>query len=163
METRIPAKQLRGVTQSDGAIPFTGDQSLGGHKLTNLATPTSAADAVRKDYVDTLAGEVALTLVGKLESPLTSVGVNGFNTGLQLPSTPPNAGFVIVMVNGIAQRVGDATVGVDCYFSRDGGITPLACGTLLFGDILYWNPQNAGFDLNAITDVIDFHYTTAAP
>jgi hypothetical protein len=37
----------------DGTVPFTGDQSLGGNKLTNLGTPSANGDAATKSYVDT--------------------------------------------------------------------------------------------------------------
>lgn len=36
-----------------GTVPFTGDQSLGNNKLTNLATPVAGTDAANKSYVDT--------------------------------------------------------------------------------------------------------------
>jgi hypothetical protein len=36
----------------DGSVAFTGDQSMGGFKLTNLATPTQDSDAATKLYVD---------------------------------------------------------------------------------------------------------------
>lgn len=36
----------------DGSTPFEGDQSMGGFKLTNLATPTQDSDAATKQYVD---------------------------------------------------------------------------------------------------------------
>lgn len=38
-----------------GTIAFTGDQSMGGNKLTNLGTPTQAGDAVPKSYADAIA------------------------------------------------------------------------------------------------------------
>ena len=38
--------------RKDGTIPFTGDQSMGGFKLTNLAAPTKDSDAATKQYVD---------------------------------------------------------------------------------------------------------------
>ena len=38
--------------RKDGTTPFTGDQSMGGFKLTNLATPTQDSDAATKQYVD---------------------------------------------------------------------------------------------------------------
>ena len=38
--------------KKDGSTPFEGDQSMGGFKLTNLATPTQDTDAATKEYVD---------------------------------------------------------------------------------------------------------------
>jgi len=40
------------VIKKDGSVAFTADQSMGGFKLTNLAAPSAANDAVRKSYVD---------------------------------------------------------------------------------------------------------------
>src|SRR3990167_1355794 len=41
--------------KTDGTRAFTGDQSLGGFKVTNLAAPVSANDAARKTEVDAVA------------------------------------------------------------------------------------------------------------
>ena len=38
--------------KKDGSTPFTGDQSMGGFKLSNLAVPTDDSDAATKQYVD---------------------------------------------------------------------------------------------------------------
>src|ERR1700756_932531 len=43
------------VIVAGGGNAFTGDQSMGSHKLTNLATPVSSTDAATKGYADTLA------------------------------------------------------------------------------------------------------------
>lgn len=40
-------------TLKDGTRAFTGDQSMGNNKLTNLGTPSAGTDAANKNYVDT--------------------------------------------------------------------------------------------------------------
>jgi phage-related tail fiber protein len=50
--TLTPAKVTSGVIIAAGTNPFTGDQSLGGFKITSLGTPTSSTDAATKAYVD---------------------------------------------------------------------------------------------------------------
>jgi microcystin-dependent protein len=42
---------LTGYIKADGANDFTGDQSMGDHKLTDLAAATDPADAVRYDQI----------------------------------------------------------------------------------------------------------------
>lgn len=44
------------VVRTNGANAFTADQSMGGFKLTNVATPVSGTDAANKDYVDAASG-----------------------------------------------------------------------------------------------------------
>lgn len=39
----------------DGSRTFTGNQSMGGYRLTNLADPSAASDAATKQYVDSVA------------------------------------------------------------------------------------------------------------
>lgn len=41
-----------GDIKSDGSVPFSGNESMGGFKLTNLGTPTTGTDAATKAYVD---------------------------------------------------------------------------------------------------------------
>lgn len=43
-------------TKADGTRAFTGDQSMGNHKLTNVTDPTADQDAATKKYVDDNAG-----------------------------------------------------------------------------------------------------------
>jgi hypothetical protein len=77
--------------------------------------------------------------------------------------------YVIIFVNGIAiSPVGDGTkIGVACYFSADGGVTPKLIGppggptALAIGDLLYWNGSVAGYQLAAGSDTLDFDYLTS--
>jgi hypothetical protein len=64
-------------------------------------------------------------------------------------------GYLGIRVNGVGYRVGDGTkVGVDSYFSGDGGATARAFSAVVAGDTIRWNGSVAGFQL-AATDVID--------
>jgi hypothetical protein len=45
--------------KADGTRAFSGDQSMGSHKLTSLSTPISGTDAANKDYVDTASAAAA--------------------------------------------------------------------------------------------------------
>lgn len=49
------SKLAEAVVQADGGQAFTGDQSMGSFKLTNLGAPVSANDATNKGYVDAVA------------------------------------------------------------------------------------------------------------
>lgn len=42
------------VIKKDGSVAFTGNQSMGGNKLTGLGTPTADTDAATKAYVDAI-------------------------------------------------------------------------------------------------------------
>ena len=54
VDAAVAAASPSGYIKADGTVPFTADQSMGGFKLTNVATPTSGTDAVNKNYVDGL-------------------------------------------------------------------------------------------------------------
>jgi hypothetical protein len=63
----------------NGSNPFTGPQSMGSNKLTNVATPTVSSDAATKGYVDGLAisaliGDVSGTGPGSTSTTVNSVG-----------------------------------------------------------------------------------------
>lgn len=51
--TITPAKVTSGIIVAAGTNAFSGDQSHGGFKITNLGTPSTGTDAATKAYVDT--------------------------------------------------------------------------------------------------------------
>lgn len=71
-------------TKKDGSVAFTGNQSMGGNLITNLATPSASTDAATKGYIDTaISGlnslfdakgsvKVATTVAGTLATSFTN-------------------------------------------------------------------------------------------
>ncbi len=97
----VTLQQLQAVTQnldtllslfirSDGATPFTGDQSMGGHKITDLGEPTDNSDAATKLYVDTAVSgseEGSLALEGLKDSALRGTLTGGVTMGQDAADT----------------------------------------------------------------------------
>ena len=55
LETALELRALDAdVIKKDGSVAYTGNQSMGGNKITNLGTPTADSDAATKAYVDSL-------------------------------------------------------------------------------------------------------------
>ncbi len=85
IQTQLGAKAASAdVIRKDGTVAFTGDQALGGFKLTGLGLPSGSADAATKGYVDSVAeglkpkaaARVATTAnLGALSGLLTIDGV----------------------------------------------------------------------------------------
>lgn len=85
--------------KSDGTVPFTADQSMGTHKLTNVVDPASAQDAATKNYVDSFAA--AHNAIR--ETPTGTV--DGTNTSFTLAHTPVS-GTETLFLNGLLQEPG---------------------------------------------------------
>lgn len=54
-----------------GTVAFTADQSMGGNKLTNLASPVAGTDAVNKDYADAIAAGLTPNAAAKVSTTTT--------------------------------------------------------------------------------------------
>lgn len=82
-------------------------------------------------------------------------------TGYSVSRNPISDGKFLLLVNGIAQRLGDGTsVGCDAFFCVGvGNQSPLNLSQVLAGHALYWNTSVAGFALEG-TDYIDLIYQT---
>lgn len=78
--------------------------------------------------------------------------------GPAITNTPLGNGVVKVTVGGLMRSIGSGTrVGVDGYFSDDGGATAKAFGAIVAGDTFHWVGSNATFQLDA-TDELQYHY-----
>lgn len=77
--------------------------------------------------------------------------------------SPVPGSRVYVEVNGLKiPEVGDGTkIAAACYWSRDGGYTPLSLQSVSAGDVLHWQGSVAGYQLDAATDTIEFVYEVA--
>jgi hypothetical protein len=66
----------------DGSVAFTGNQSHGGNRITNLGTPSAGTDAATRDYVDTAISNLNSLFDSKGSARAASTGnVNVSNPG----------------------------------------------------------------------------------
>lgn len=111
-----------------GSVAFTGDQSMGGNKLTNLATPTNDTDAATKAYVDAIkqgldvkdSVRVATTAAGTLatdfENGDTVDGVvlsTGDRILIKDQAAGAENGIYVVAASGAPSRASDADVSAE--------------------------------------------------
>lgn len=82
---------------------------------------------------------------------------NASATGVIIEHTPYKDSRVEVKINGIAVNLGNGVLTKDCYFSNDNGETAKLIKDIEAGDELYWNGENAGYELDPADD-IDFIY-----
>ena len=69
-----------GHLKADGSVAWTGQQNAGGNRLSNLGTPTSAADAVTKQYADALASGLSIKAAVKVATTGNLASLSGLLT-----------------------------------------------------------------------------------
>jgi hypothetical protein len=90
VDTSLAAKAPAATSiQSTGSIAFTADQSMGSHKLTNVADPSVATDAATKNYTDTQTG-LLLPKAGGTMSGTLNMGSQSI-TNVATPVSPNDA------------------------------------------------------------------------
>lgn len=97
-------------TKADGTRAFTGDQSMGSNKITNMADPTAAQDAATKNYVD-----ISLQGVKPKQAVRAATTANITLSGTQT-------------IDGVALSAGQRVLVKDQTAQEDNGIYLVAAG-----------------------------------
>lgn len=120
---------------ASGAVAFAGNQSMGGNKITNLATPTVSTDAATKAYVDSAASSITADGVTlQLVANVMSVKTNGISNAKLRQS----AGCSIVA--RVANSMGDVA---DLVVGADDNVVMRTAGALTSGKITSANISGA--------------------
>jgi hypothetical protein len=149
---------LRLYRPAGGMIKITGSPVSGSYINTNGITSSSNGRTPYVLFLEGVAEEPSTTEVGvsfsgdKNQTSILTTG-NDSATGITITYTPFADSDVSVRVNGIEVNVGDGTKTEDCYFSGDGGTTARLMVNIEAGDELYWNGDNAEFELDGADDV----------
>lgn len=149
------------ITLKDGTVAFTGNQSMGGNKLTNLATPTAASnDAARIVDVETAVAalssvykyrnvRVASTANVTISNPATAI----FD-GVTLTANDAQLGTILLRAqtapaeNGLYQFTGSSTAmtrltNSDAWVEFPGTLVSVNEGTA-YADSRWFCPVNDG-------------------
>jgi len=101
------------------------------------------------------------TLSDKNLACLVTVLDNDAASAAAITNTPALDSYVLVLVNGVQETVGDGAKNKSCYFSSDAGVTAKAIVNIAAGDRCYWVGSVAGYQL-AVTDRMDWYYVVTA-
>lgn len=134
----LPGTQVTGVILANGSIPFSGNQSMGSNKLTNLLDPTGAQDATTKSYVDSALAALnpaaacyaatTANIAGTYLNGVAGVGATFTTTAtgtFTVDGTTPALGARILIKdqtsgfqNGVYDITTLGTIGVQTVFTR---------------------------------------------
>lgn len=121
-----------------------------------LNSITQLTDVTTVEYVQNYANSALTSILDstsnlRMSALLTTSG-SGYMLACNTPLLQQPQSVVSVSVNSI-----EVYVGIECAFSGDGGHTFRTPGTEKEGDYLYWNTNNARYQLDT-TDQLDFEY-----
>ncbi len=91
--TALTADDHPQYSRTDGTRALTGNQSLGGHKITNLGTPTTSTDGATKGYVDGIVAAPGGAILADGSVPFTSAQSMGSHklTSVAVPTVSSDA------------------------------------------------------------------------
>lgn len=147
-------------TKKDGSVAFTGDQSMGGNKLTSVGTPSSSNDAATKSYVDTAVANLNSVFKYRNVRAATTANITLSNPGtgtfdgvalsqgdrllVRAQTSQAENGIYIFDTSSTALvRASDA----DAWTEFPGSLVSVNEGTL-YGDARFFCPVNDGGTLN---------------
>lgn len=155
VQTQINSKADDAVViKKNGSVAFTGDQSLGNNKLTNLANGSASGDAVNKSQLD---------LMIPLTQKAANNGVATLDAGGKVPSSQlPNTvmefqGTYNASTNTPTLADGVGNIG-DVYVTTVAGTQDLGSGNITFavGDWVIYNASGIwekSINSNAVVSV----------
>ena len=167
IQTQLDAKADEvDVVLRDGSQAFTGEQSMGGNKLTNLAAPTADNDAARKIDVDTAAAGI------KVKDPVDVVATSAITlSGEQtIDGVLTSASRVLVIAQGSSVDNGIYVSGAGAWTRavdfdgtpdgevQEGNVVLVQTGTDNADTLYILNSSNAADPaaINVGTDEMDF-------
>jgi hypothetical protein len=138
-------------TKADGTRAFTGDQSMGSHKITNVTDPTSAQDAATKAYADATHTPTLPTVA--------SVGSEFHSTGVPTATLPGThaANDILVLV---IQLANDSNYAAPAGYKQIGpqngiGAAAVAGATKM---AIFWKRDGGSESAPTLTDAGDHTY-----
>lgn len=110
------------VVRTNGANAFSADQSMGGNKLTNVATPVSGTDASNKNYVDNAINGLSWKSYARLATA-AALPANTYNNGSSgVGATLTANANGALSVDGVAVATNDRILVKDEATSANNGL-----------------------------------------
>jgi len=146
------------TAELQGAVVSVREGTANGDKRFALTTDNVTVGTTGQTWVDIGSGGSAAYPVSSNKNMTASATTASFDqaTATTLASTPSGDGYARVLLNGVAQVLGDGVRTTDFYFSGDSGATARSIAALVAGDTLHIG-SGLGFNL-ATTDRLDVDY-----
>lgn len=146
------------VIKKAGTTAFTGNQSMGGYKLTNVANPVDLTDAVNLQTLNAAlgaSGDILETSFALLDNQITSIDITGFifpnatvrsfQAQASISISATSSLYEKVEINGIQK-----SSGWEISISSEGDSSEVGLTITSAGQLQYTTPNYAGFSSGVI-------------